>query len=130
MGLLQIILGLIGVYAVVLVAVPSMADRVVFAPLGFGAADHGVNEQSMPHLQLVTAVLGAVLLGWVIVMILIVRGPLAAGDAWAWKAVVVSLAVWFVADTAMSLARDYPTHALFNVAIVAALAVPLTRLRP
>ena len=74
-------------------------------------------------------VLGAVMAGWTVMMIQIVRGPLREGSAWARSVLINSLVVWFVLDTGMSLALGFPLHALFNVPFALALAIPLMKLR-
>ncbi len=75
-------------------------------------------------------VLGAVMAGWVFLMIQIVRGPLTEGFAWAWTFLVRSLSLWFILDTGMSLVLGYPMHALFNLPFALALGIPLAQLRP
>jgi hypothetical protein len=74
-------------------------------------------------------VLGAVMAGWTVMMIQIVRGPLREGSAWALSVLISSLVVWFVLDTGMSLILGFPLHALFNVPFALALAIPLIKLR-
>jgi hypothetical protein len=74
-------------------------------------------------------VLGAVMAGWVFLMIQIVRGPLKEGSAWAWTFLVQSLSLWFILDTGMSLVLGYPMHALFNIPFAIALGIPLVRLK-
>jgi len=75
-------------------------------------------------------VLGAVMAGWAILMVQIVRGPLKEGSVWAWTFLVQSLSLWFILDTGMSLVLRYPSHALFNIPFAVALGIPLYRLRP
>lgn len=74
-------------------------------------------------------VLGAVLAGWSLMMIQLVRGPLRDGSDWALPVLIRSLVLWFVLDTGMSLVLGYPMHALFNVPFALALGIPLTKLR-
>lgn len=74
-------------------------------------------------------VLGAVMAGWSLLMLLIVRGPLREGADWAPGFLLLAVGLWFVLDTGMSLVLGFPTHALFNVPFALALAVPLIALR-
>jgi hypothetical protein len=74
-------------------------------------------------------VLGAVMAGWTLLIIQLVRGPLREGSPWAFKVLVQSLVLWFALDTGMSLVLGYPTHALFNIPFAIALGVPLLSLR-
>lgn len=127
---LQAMLVAVGAYAAVMVIRPDLADRLVYTPLGFGAAAGGVDTAASGYVQFVTAVTGAVLLGWAVVLVGLAGGPLARRDPLIWRVVVSSLTVWFVADTGMSLAVGYPTHAAFNVLFAVVLGIPLARLRP
>ena len=74
-------------------------------------------------------VLGAVMAGWSVMMIQIVRGPLSDGSTWALRVLIRSLVLWFVLDTGMSLVLGFPGHALFNVPFAIALGIPLVKLR-
>lgn len=127
---LQIVLIAVGGYAIVMVVTPDLADRLLYTPLGFGASAGGVGPAASDYVGFVTAVTGAVLLGWVVLLLGVTGGPLARREPWAWRTVVTSLLVWFVADTAMSLAVGYPTHAAFNLVFAIVLGIPLARLRP
>jgi len=49
-------------------------------------------------------------------------GPFRRRERWSWKAVAASLAVWFAADTALSLAAGFPENAVLNVLILAGFA--------
>ena len=81
------------------------------------------------YLKLPFMVLGAVMAGWSVMMIQIVRGPLSDGSTWALRVLIRSLVLWFVLDTGMSLVLGFPGHALFNVPFAIALGIPLVKLR-
>lgn len=125
---LQAVLGLLLVYALVLVFAGSVAGD-LFAAFGFGPSDTIDTDEVRDYLKLPFMVLGAVMAGWAFTMIQIVRGPLRDGSAWALPILTRSLPLWFVLDTGMSLVLGYPTHALFNVPFAIALGVPLVALR-
>ena len=125
---LQAVLALLFVYALVLVFAGSSAGQ-LFSALGFGPPAAIDDDQVRNYLKLPFMVLGAVLAGWSLMMIQLVRGPLREGSVWAWPILVRSLVLWFVLDTGMSLVLGYPWHALFNVPFALALGVPLAKLR-
>lgn len=125
---LQVVLAAVFVYSLLLVFAGSVAGT-MFSWFGFGPSESINTEEVRDYLRLPYMVLGAVMAGWVILMIQIVRGPLREGSPWAWTVLVRSLILWFVLDTAMSLVIGYPTHALFNLPFALALALPLYRLR-
>jgi hypothetical protein len=75
-------------------------------------------------------VLGALMAGWSLLMMQIVRGPLRDGSRWARLMLVQSLVLWFLLEAGMSFVLGYPTDALFNVPFAVALRIPLLSLRP
>ena len=124
---LQVVLVALLVYALVMVLAGSVAES-LFTALGFGPPESIRSPELSAYLKLPFAVLGAVLAGWAALMLFVVRGPLAAGDAWALPAIALSLGLWFVLDTGMSWVLGFPSHALFNLPFAAALGIPLWQL--
>ena len=126
---LEVVLFLVLIYSLLLVFAGATAGS-LFSWFGFGP-DKSINTDPVrDYLLLPYMVLGAVMAGWVFLMIQIVRGPLKEGSAWAWTFLVRSLSLWFILDTAMSLVLGYPMHALFNIPFALALGIPLAQLRP
>lgn len=121
---LQLVLGAVFVYSLLLVFAGSLAGS-LFSWFGFGPTESIDTNEVRDYLLLPYMVLGAVMSGWVFLMLLIVRGPLKDGLPWARKFLIQSLSLWFVLDTFMSLALGYPTHALFNIPFAVALGIPL-----
>ena len=128
LGWLQVMLVMLMAYGLLMVVAGSVAES-LFSALGFGPPESIRSSDVSVYLRLPFAVLGAVLAGWATLMLFVVRGPLAAGAAWALRAMALSLGLWFVLDTGMSLVLGYPTHALFNLLFAAALGLPLWQLR-
>lgn len=125
---LQVVLTLLFVYAITLVFAGSSAGQ-LFSALGFGPPASIDTDAVRGYLRLPFMVLGAVLAGWSLMMIQLVRGPLRDGLDWALPVLIRSLVLWFVLDTGMSLVLGYPMHALFNAPFALALGIPLARLR-
>ena len=126
---LQTVLVVVFVYSLVLVFAGRTAGA-LFASLGFGPDASIDTDAVRDYLRLPFMVLGAVMAGWSVLMLQLVRGPLRDGSRWAWSMLVQSLLLWFFLDTGMSLALGYPTHALFNIPFAVALRIPLLSLRP
>ena len=125
---LEVVLTLVLIYSLLLVFAGTTAGS-LFSWFGFGP-DKSINTDPVrDYLLLPYMVLGAVMAGWVFLMIQIVRGPLKEGSAWAWTFLVRSLSLWFILDTTMSLVLGYPMHALFNIPFAVALGIPLVRLK-
>ncbi|MEO1058930.1 MAG: hypothetical protein AAFY28_18640 [Actinomycetota bacterium] len=126
--MLEFVLVAVLLYGLALVIVGDSVDSFVFRPLGFGAPED-LDTSTAAHVRLVRGVLGAVICGWVVLMLAIVRGPLRERERWAWSAVTLSLAVWFVVDTGFSLVVSEWEHAMFNIGFIVALAIPLWAMR-
>lgn len=69
--------------------------------------------------------LGAVMAGWLVMMGWVVAGPFRRGERWAWSAIVVSMAVWFVFDTGTSLVHGVVFNAVFNLGFLLGFGIPL-----
>jgi predicted phage tail protein len=124
------LLGLVAAYAVAMVVAGRTVDR-LFDLLGFGSGDAGVPAgPPMEHVLLVQGVLGAVILGWAVLLAAVVHLGLRSGDPRSWWALVASIGTWFVVDTGFSLVVGSWQHALFNVPFALMLGVPLALARP
>ncbi|MEY4401611.1 MAG: hypothetical protein RL072_1476 [Actinomycetota bacterium] len=126
---LQTVLVVVFAYSLVLIFAGRTAGT-LFAGFGFGPDEAIDTEAVRDYLRLPFMVLGAVMAGWSVLMLRLVRSPLRDGSRWAWLTLVHSLVLWFFLDTGMSLVLGYPTHALFNIPFAVALAIPLLSLRP
>ncbi len=62
---------------------------------------------------------------WGVALLFVVLGPLRRGSREAWLTYTVSVAAWFVADTAFSLWTGFWQNALLNSVFALALAIPL-----
>ena len=70
-------------------------------------------------------VLGATVAGWGVFIAFLARYPFAKRERWAWNCIAAGLLVWFVSDTAISLAFGVYFNALFNLALFIAGMLPL-----
>ena len=125
---LEVVLLFVLGYSLLLVVAGATAGS-LFSWFGFGPEESIDTDAVRDYLRLPYMVLGAVMAGWTLLIIQIVRGPLKENSAWAWTFLVRSLSLWFVLDTGMSLVLGYPMHAVFNLPFAVALGIPLMRLR-
>jgi hypothetical protein len=125
---LQFVLGVLLLYSLMLVFAGGLAGE-LFTLLGFGPPETLVVAEGHDYLRLPLMVLGAVLAGWSVLMLLLVRGPLRAGQSWVAGLLFWPVIVWFVLDTGMSLTLGYPSHALFNLPFFVSIGLPLLMLR-
>ena len=126
---LEVVLVILLGYSVLLVVAGATAGS-LFSWFGFGPEESIDTDAVRDYLLLPYMVLGAVMAGWALLMIQIVRGPLREESPWAWTFLVRSLSLWFVLDTGMSLVLGYPMHAVFNLPFAVAFGMPLVLLRP
>lgn len=77
----------------------------------------------------VYGVWGATIAGWGVAVVFVASQAFARREAWAWHAIALGTAFWFVLDTGISLAHGVVVNAAFNVVVVALVAVPLAGTR-
>jgi len=81
--------------------------------------------EAVAYITFVSAVLGAVMWGWGVLMLLVLRGPFRRREPEAWWMLVISLVAWFVPDTLYSLASGFWPNAVFNSVFALVFALPL-----
>jgi hypothetical protein len=128
---LKIAAGAVMLFSAVLLLAPCVGQW-MFNWVAFGAAvaPASVPDSAMPYIRFVYGVLGAVMIGWMLAILLLARGPFARGETWAWGAIAGSLGLWFIIDTSWSLLQGYPGNALLNLGFALLFAPPLAATRP
>lgn len=112
-------------YGISMVFAPSLAGG-LFEALGFGMRGAGITGgPARSYVLFLYGVLGAVIVGWMVLIAAVATSGSSAGDRWVWRALVASVSVWFALDTGFSLVVGEWQHALFNLGFVAALGPPL-----
>lgn len=98
-----------------------------FSSLIYGDAGHiaAFGAGAVEYITLLHAVLGAVMVGWGAALWLVIRGPFARGMREGWRIVALSVAAWFVPDTAFSLWSGFWQNAVLNLVFLVLFAVPL-----
>ncbi len=73
------------------------------------------------------ALMGAVTLGWSVTMFAAIEAACLLGDRGrpVWRLITVSLGVWYVVDSSLSVATGFGLNAVSNTLIVAAYLVPV-----
>ncbi|HXH77029.1 hypothetical protein [Nocardioides sp.] len=99
----------------------------LFEALGFGMRQAGITEGAgRDYVLFLYGVLGAVIVGWMVLIVAVLNGAfLARGSSGSGFCVALSLGAWFVVDTGFSIVVAQWQHALFNVAFLVALGLPL-----
>jgi hypothetical protein len=113
-------------FGLALVLAPGIA-RQGFSLLLYADAQRiaSFGAKTKAHMGLVHAVLGAEPFGWAVAMHLTVRGPFARGERGVWVCLALSIAAWFVLDTAYSLWSGVWPNAVRHAIVLGLFAVPL-----
>jgi hypothetical protein len=77
----------------------------------------------------VYGVLGAVVMGWGIMLAFIAHNPFRKREPWSWWAVLTGMTAWFLLDTAISLYFQVTANAAGNVALFVFFIIPLLATR-
>lgn len=95
----------------------------------FGLLDDRVVFDPGPHLRFSLAVLGAVTVGWSLTLLAAVQAANQLGDQArsVWVLVTGSLVVWYVIDTALSLATGFGLNVIPNTIFLAVFLLPIIR---
>ncbi len=130
---LQGVTALVAAFGAALALVPALGDA-LFGWMIFGSPGLPDNpsDRVADYVRFAYAVLGATILGWFVLIGWVVHRLGETGDPATWRALVASLASWFVLDTTISVVGGYWPNAVFNTIVVAAYLPGLvaTRRRP
>ena len=77
------------------------------------------------YLRFANGVIGAVMAGWMMVIIALARGPFRAGERFAWNSIAWPLFGWYVIDTTFSIAHGAWGNVLLNTGTALMFGVPL-----
>jgi hypothetical protein len=113
-------------FSLAMVVAPNVT-RQVFSLLIYASPEsiNAFGSAAVAYISLVHAVLGAVMLGWGVALLFIVRGSFKRMSLEAWHTLAVSLTAWFIPDTAYSLWSGFWQNAAFNAVFIILFAVPL-----
>jgi hypothetical protein len=82
------------------------------------------------YLQFAFGLMGAITIGWMITLYTLLRAAWTMDAASArplWRGVVLSIAVWWVIDSYVSIASGFPLNAVSNTVLALALGLPAWR---
>jgi hypothetical protein len=116
----------VAVFGLALVLAPSLA-RQGFSLLIYASAGQidAFGQEPARYIGLAHAVIGGVMVGWGVALFHVTKALLARGDRVGWNIIALSVAAWFVPDTAYSLLSGYWQNAVLNTAFFLLFALPL-----
>lgn len=122
------VLVLVTLYAVGMVIAGETLCIPLFDTLRFGPNSRGLDANGIQYAIFAFGVLGAVLIGWMVLLAAVTDFAISDDSgvrAKARSSMSLSVGVWFFWDTSFSLARGEYEHAAFNLPFVALLMCPL-----
>lgn len=113
-------------FGLTLVIAPAIGRR-FFGLLIYGrsSAIEELGSEASSYITLGHGVLGALMFGWAMALLFVIVGPFSKGSWTAWLTLAVSIASWFVLDTALSLGLGFWPNAAQNAMFATLFAVPL-----
>ena len=113
-------------FGLMLVLAPALS-RQGFSLLVYASPDRidSFGNEQVRYISLVHAVIGGVMVGWGAALFLVTRTLLARGVRAGWNLIALSVAAWFVPDTAYSLLSGFWQNALLNAVFLTLFALPL-----
>lgn len=122
---LILVTGGVILYALILIFLPepmkNLFEQLFFSHESPIAANQGARSSA----TFVYGVLGAVLIGWMTTLLLLLIGPFQRPQRDIWNTLTVSIIVWYVIDSGFSVVIGIVSHALFNTGFLILFAIPL-----
>lgn len=86
-------------------------------------------DEQVRYVSLAHAVIGGVMVGWGVAMLYVVRSLLAKGQGEGWYIITMSIAAWYIPDTAYSILSGFWQNAVLNTVFLSLFLVPLWAVR-
>lgn len=104
----------------------SYFNFLFFGHTGF---PEGMGEAGLAYTIFLYGLVGAIVIGWMAPMIYLAHGPIRRGDKTAFNVFCLTIAIWFVIDSLVSIATGFWQNAASNVSLVVLFIVPLLMIR-
>jgi hypothetical protein len=88
-----------------------------------------MNPEALQYKNFIIAVLGSAIAAWGIFMYFLTTYAISTKQKWARLAFIVSLAVWYISDTAVSASYQVYFNVIFNTIFLALYMVPLLAIK-
>lgn len=113
-------------FGLALVLAPALA-RQGFSLLVYAVSTHidAFGSEQVRYISLAHAVIGGVMVGWGAAIFYVTRSLLAKGQPEGWYVLALSVAAWYVPDTAYSIISGFWQNAVLNTAFLVLFAIPL-----
>lgn len=115
----------IGLSAVLMLAPPQGESLFYLVYFQQTASPVTVPVEIQGYLRFANGIIGAVMVGWMVAIIILARGPFVCGERFAWQAIAWPLFVWYLIDTCFSLAHGVWGNVLLNTGTAVMFGLPL-----
>lgn len=123
-------IGVTALFGAGLVVLPSTM-QLLFLPMFYGVTvpPPELGPEAMRYAHFAFAMIGCIMLAWLMALAMVVNGPFRRGEPWAYVLVAGTIALWFVVDNLCSWFMGYPANVAFNTAAAFPAALALVRTR-
>ena len=87
--------------------------------------DQGISQAAVHYKNFSSAVLGALVASWGMLIAFIANYPFKFREKWAWQSIAAAVTLWFIVDTGFSLYYRVSINAVFNLLTLALFLLPL-----
>ena len=88
-------------------------------------SDNNLSPNILEFQNWIYGVLGSTVVGWGIILLFIIHYPFKKKEKWAWNCIFISMSVWYILDTSISVYHEVYFNAIFNTLIFAIFICPL-----
>jgi hypothetical protein len=89
----------------------------------------GKDPQAHSFISFIVAVLGATIIGWGTTILFLVWYPLKKKEKWAWYAMAITILLWYIPDTIVSIYFLMLPNVILNTIILLMIELPLFGLK-
>ena len=117
------------VFGLFLLTAPMLA-RQWFSVLVYSSSDRitDFGPEAVAYIELAHAVMGAVMVGWGVALLLVLRGPMRQNLMQGLAIFGISLLAWFIPDTLFSVVSGFWENGAQNLVFAVLFAIPLIAL--
>jgi hypothetical protein len=117
-------LTLLGIgFSIVPDVMQSVINQVFFTP---SQVENIFTEEVNSFLKFIYGVLGSVMIAWSVTLLFILAGQFRRGESEGWNTITVSILIWFIVDSAISILTGFWQNAVSNTVFLVLAAIPLT----
>ena len=113
-------------FGVALIVAPREMQP-LFSLLYFGSTQRvsAFGPDAIDYLAFKDGVIGSLCLGWGAMLLFVVRGPFARGEAQGWRLVAAPIGIWFAAEALSTILSGFSSNFLLIAVFALVFAVPL-----